>query len=335
VTTVASRSSRPSALERSSRRNEERRPGNITREDFSPTALRDFWTFVGERQSIWDRRIRRGLPPPWTHDTILATNRFTNVYRELDPGTRYVLTEILEVDAPKPDRVFNTMVYRLIGRAETHRALGFMRLCNFDPSEFESRLKYIRARQEPVFTAAYMVSGYRFMGSHDKIVNVSRLFARLHSGFDGFYEDLARSRNLAEAFGFVRDQEGFGSFLAYQVLVDLTYGTRRDAGGVLSLSPARWAIAGPGARKGIRILTIDAFAPELEVMTWLQSHQREEFSRNSVDFRFLEDEDGNTIEISLPNIQNCLCEFYKYSKIRDGTGRARRRFRPETGRVDP
>src|SRR6476661_7646069 len=94
-------------------------------ETFLPDRLDLFWHFVCERQLIWYRRVVKQQLPPWTDDLILRHQRFTNVYRELDPGTRYVIECVLELDAPRPDKLFNVMLYRLVGRSDTHAELGF------------------------------------------------------------------------------------------------------------------------------------------------------------------------------------------------------------------
>lgn len=133
----------------------------ITRDLFVTEQLELFWWFVAERQKIWVRRFVQRLPSPWTTDPILRQERFTNVYRELDPGTVYAVEHILEANLPEKDRIFNVMLYRLIGRAETHTTLGLQRVYDFDPDRFVDRLRWMRdvCGRAP-FTAAYMVSGY-------------------------------------------------------------------------------------------------------------------------------------------------------------------------------
>src|SRR5947199_59339 len=96
-----------------------------------------FWWFVCERQSIWRRRYIEKRPPPWTQDQILRTARFTNVYRELDPGTDYLIRNILETSHGDEDKIFNVMVYRLIGRLETYKRIGFQTVASFDSNRFE------------------------------------------------------------------------------------------------------------------------------------------------------------------------------------------------------
>jgi alpha-glutamyl/putrescinyl thymine pyrophosphorylase clade 1 len=306
----------------------------IARDIFAPDQLGLFWSFIAERQQIWVRRFVQGLSPPWTTDPILKQERFTNVYRELDPGTVYAVEHILEVEAPEGDRIFNVMLYRLIGRSETHAALGFQRVDDFDPDLFVGRLRWMRTvcGRSP-FTAAYMVSGYSEMGSTEKAVNVARLLAGLAEHFDLFHTALRSSRSAAGAYERIRSEHGFGNFLAYQILVDLLYSLRTCHGRpLLPFSHDDWASAGPGAQRGIHMLLRPGVRTQsLEVMRWLRTNQHEEFVRHGIVFPYLVSETGEARDISLANIQNCLCEFHKYVKIQSRTGRGRRKFVPTVG----
>lgn len=293
-------------------------------------ALGLFWEFIDERQNIWHKRVVEGSDPPWTQDKVLRDNRFTNVYRELDPGTQYVIQNVLERDQQRRNKILNVMIYRLIGRSETHKRIGFQTIDEFNPKEFESDLKYRRDELgEPVFTGAYMVSGYNGMGSSDKIENVTSIFEKITDN-DQFFDQLLSCKKPSDAYDTIREMPGFGDFLSYQVLVDLSYPlTYYDGKPLLSCPLDDWAVPGPGAKKGLKTLIPDIQRSEhLEVMRWLKNNQRDEFNRLDIDFTFLTDSYGNQVEISLSNIQNCLCEFYKYHKILTNEGRARRRFKP-------
>jgi hypothetical protein len=303
----------------------------ISYEHFQHDRLDLFWRVICERQSIWSRRFIHRLPPPWTDDDTLREERFTNVYRELDPGTQYVIKEILETKASKPDKIFNTMLYRLIGRSETHSAIGFQYLTTFDPDNLEHSLKRLRdIKGIHIFTAAYMVSGYTLMGSRDKVENVARLFALLHKEFDAFYKRIHSCSSSAQVYDVIRTACGFGNFLAYQVLVDLLYPLEvYEWTPLLPYSHDDWASAGPGAQRGISMLLKEGLkADHLDVMRWLRFNQKAEFDRLGLEFPCLVDHEGRNVEISLANIQNCLCEFHKYVKISEGTGRGRRKFAP-------
>ena len=283
--------------------------------------LDQFWYFVNERQSVWHRRYIKKLPRPWSSDPILQQERFTNIYRELDPGTQYAIS-LLDFNAPKPDKVFNILLYRLIGRDETHKAIGFQTLSDFSVKKLENKLKRVRSSGKPVFTAAYMVGAYMKMGSTDKIENVARLFGEIQKGFDKFYSSITHAKSSKEVYEILLTLYGFGNFLAYQVMVDLLYPIKDP---ILPFSHNDWASAGPGAIKGIKLLFPSASKKDyIFVMRWLQENQVSEFNRCNLDFPFLYGER----RLSLANIQNSLCEFHKYVKIQEGTGRGRRKFVP-------
>jgi len=297
---------------------------------FIAAKLDRFWWFVRERQNIWVNRNLKRNPPPWTDDPILQTERFTNVYRELDPGTQYAIYSILELNEPKPDKIFNIMIYRLIGRKETHSRLGFQKLATFNPEYFERTLKEIRDKlQEPPFTGSYMVGAFSHMGSDDKVENISRLFGQVKQKFAQTFQNIISARHPHEVFEAVKGNYGFGNFLAYQVLVDLLYPLRiYQNRPLLPFSHEIWAMAGPGAKRGIKLLLKkNKKAKDLEVMLWLRQNQRKEFRRLGARFSFFKNQNGTDREISLANIQNCLCEFHKYIKISEGTGKGRRKFR--------
>lgn len=299
------------------------------RDAFRDDRLDAFARFVAERQRVWYRRVVRGDDPPWTADECIRRHRFTNVYRALDPGTQYAIQAILERAAPEPDRAFNVMLYRLVGRPETHRQVGFQRLDAFDAAAFEAALRSRREAGEPVFTGAYLVSGYSGMGGSDKVENVARLFDEIHDRFDEFWADAGGASGPEEVYSAIRDLPGFGNFLAYQVLVDLLYPLPAyDGEAILPFSPNEWAAAGPGAKRGLELLVANgADVSELEAMRRLWRNQTDEFERLDGGFVWLRDETGSRIELSLADVQNCLCEYYKYHDVSTGGGRTRRRFR--------
>lgn len=287
--------------------------------------LEEFWGFIAERQRIWKRRFVDRSPPPWTYDPILQVNKFTNIYRELDPGTRYVQDAILEQAAPPEDTIFNVLLYRLIGRPISHQTVGFQKATSFNADSFIAKLRRLRDSGESVFTGAYMVSAYEHMGGSDKIENVARLFAQLAPRMKEVTSKVQGAVDSEAAYRVLRDLEGFGDFLAFQALVDLRYPVQRLKGQrIVPFSNDSWAKAGPGAVRGLRTLFAQSREgdSQLAQMRYLRDTQVEAFRVLGLDFPFLMDgNDPRKIDVS--NIQNCLCEYYKYAKIKRGTGKAR------------
>lgn len=300
----------------------------LTRQVFRSERLDTFWRFVYKRQEVWYRRFVKKASPPWSDDPILQSVRFTNVYRELDPGTQFAVREILEQPISVGDKVFNIMIYRLIGREETFARIGLQRVSLFNPSSLRSKLKLIRdVENKPPFSDAYIVSSYVQMGSHDKIDNVTQIFSDLASNFGKFLDRLMTAPSAESAFETVRSPYGYGTFLAYQILVDLLYPLRSNGGkAILPFSQDDWAIAGPGAVRGLSaLLNPTVKIDSLEAMRWLHGNQETEFPRLGLEFRYLTDGAGRRREISLSNIENCLCEFGKYINASEG-GKVRRKF---------
>jgi len=299
--------------------------------DLDSEALDEFWSFIAERQSVWHKRVVLEQDPPWTDSEILNNYRFTNVYRELDPGTQYAIQDIMMRDESRKDRVFNVMIYRLIGRKETHQKLGFQSSEEFDAEEFESKLKQRRESGKPVFTGAYMVSGYSQMESSDKVENITKLFERISQNFSETFDDMESADGPEDIYQVISSLPGFGNFLSYQVLVDLLYDLG-EKNSVFEYSHNEWAKPGPGAKKGLKVLADNPDPDErLEIMEWLTQNQESAFSSRNLNFDYLKGSEGRRL-LSLADIQNCLCEFYKFHKIKNDEGRARRKFKSSGSR---
>lgn len=69
-----------------------------------PQYLALFYAMVCERQSIAYKRDILKEPEPWTQSEIMTLHNFTNVQRELDPGTKYFQNQIRGITNPKTVR---------------------------------------------------------------------------------------------------------------------------------------------------------------------------------------------------------------------------------------
>jgi len=113
---------------------------------------------------------------------------------------------------------------------------------------------------------------------------------------------------------------GWGGFTAYEVVCDLRW-TRYGA---------QWpdinvfAHAGPGALRGLNVMQglpkrqPRKEAAALEAMRFLLGEARREWPRASKLYPRLE----------LREIEHSLCEYDKWSRVRNGEGRPRSKFRP-------
>lgn len=299
----------------------------ITEGSFDPIALHLFFSAIVERQRVYWRRLE-GKPPPWTNDPILRSEFITNVYRELDPGTTHLIDNIIAFEEESfEDRLLNVIIYRLLGsREEVQTELGFWRCSEWDEAEVLRTLLEMNQSGRQVFGEAYRTASYSDMGSKSKLENVTRLFSLMVPTLPDVASELRNAINLRSCFEILNNVHGLGEFLAYQIMVDLLYPAPVEP--LLPFNQDSWALAGPGARKGIWRLLQPGLKPSnlLEVMQWLRDNQRNMFQKFNLEMPYLLDDDGHEIEISLCNIQSCLCEFQKYARIWDGKVRAVRKY---------
>ena len=132
---------------------------------------------------------------------------------------------------------------------------------------------------------------------------------------------VAHERTLAEAHGRLVKCKGLASFLAGQVIADLKYvKPQRDA-----LDWETWACPGPGSRRGMnRVLNLPVHS-RWDDSSWLGYlqilHEQLQPKLRAAKLPSMHAQD----------VQNCLCEFDKYERVRLGEGTPRRKY-PGTGR---
>lgn len=272
----------------------------------------DLFAWMRERHAIYERRAK-GLPKPWTQDPILQAFRFCNVYRELDTVTEWLRTNWREPWKEDPNLWFAMAAARLINWPATLEEVAFALRRNnaigWRPETFLSNMRDRAQRGEKVYTGAYMLRG------GEKGTDKASYTAEILSGLWAARGTLAPKRgdSLAVVHTRLAAMPGMGSFLAGQVVCDTKY--------VGELTMARdwwtWAASGPGSQRGLnRVVGNPVQAPwnELEWLSTLRLLHR--------------DIEKLVKRASMPmihaqDLQNCLCEFDKYERVRLGEGRPR------------
>lgn len=278
--------------------------------------LNDFWRFVAERHQVFLRRVVQKQPPPWTDDPILQTVAFTNIYRDLDRTTR-VLAQSLPPDASLEDLLFNTIKFRFFTWSPTYHALGgFRPVAEWPRVNGKHAGDLLAARQRAghqVFTGAFMspsAGAKPGVGGKARLV-VKRLgWVRKHLGQ---LVEVFACQSMEAAHRLLRNVPGFGGFMAYEVLIDLTYTGRTlfDVDG--------WVYVGPGAFKGLAVLGVrNASQQEAQrLIADLRDRQGDGFRLAGVRM--------HGPRLTLENVEQALCELQK-AKRAQVRGYAKRRF---------
>lgn len=302
----------------------------------------DYLNFVAERHAVWEHR-QAGDPQPWADDPILRQRKFTNVFRVLDYGSQFVLTDLMEDGLSPRDLLMRMFLYRHTGRVETWEYLqvvgcGYPTMRTLDETlaswqeyrgattttqrgqEARNRPGEKRVFQRPVFTSAYLVFPQSATPGTDKLESIIALTKRLFTegGRDDIVPDFLSAKTPAKRFEALRRNPGVADFMSMQILTDWGYTTQDQEN--------EFVIAGPGAIKGAKLLYPTKPAGEV-----IRKMHKQIIC--SPDVPLLELPGGRVRVPSLMDIQNTLCEFSKYARYMDSPSKAE--FQPAHPGIQP
>lgn len=249
----------------------------------------EFIDFVKERHAVYTRRMA-GEPGPWTEDPILRSRKFTNVFRWLDPGSQFVITDLM-CDDPETF-LMRCFLYRHTNLPEAWRAYAADtgRYPGLDDLD-DVRDFWLGYKDEGgrVFSGAYMIYPQSSVAGTDKICSVTDLTKRLRDR--GVFFTFLQIHDQPNRFKILRLNKGVADFMSMQILTDYGYSTefRED----------QFVVPGPGAKKGAAFLGIPA--PEAIDWAWLTMLQMPSL-----------EVEGIPRWMSKMDLQNCLCEYSKY-----------------------
>lgn len=262
--------------------------------------LEQYLQFVEERHRVWEMR-QLGAPQPWTTDPVLATRKFTNVFRVLDPGSQFVFDLCHPAEDPSPrDALFRLFLYRYTNEPATWRYLRefFDRypVVKTPPSLLVEAIQRYRDSGNRVFSGAYVIlpQPNRPGDKVEQAVSLAVRWVEAHS------QDFMEARSQVARYDILRREYGVGPFMAMQILTD--WGYTHHAG---EDREDEFVVAGPGAIKGAK--AIRPTSPPLGTIHLMHSlvHLGDDVPTVG----------GRTP--SLMDIQNTLCEFSKYVRYAD------------------
>lgn len=279
--------------------------------------MNTYLDFVCERHYIWEQR-QAGLPQPWTEDPILRGQKFTNVFRVLDPGSQFVFK--LQDEDPL-GTLMRLFLYRHTGRVE---AWDFVVRALWpsmgDVESIGNALMRYRESGEKIFTSAYLVYPQSAERGTDKLASIIDLTQRLID--NGSFTDFLMADSQVERFACLRRNKGVADFMSMQILTDWGYTKHADGD-----REDEFVIPGPGAVRGAALL--DPTQPAQAVLRSCWQALRLEAS--CPELPVLVEPDGAVVLNRLPSlmdVQNTLCEYSKYARYRAKGATTVRDYRP-------
>lgn len=267
--------------------------------------VKRFAKFIIERHAIYEKK-NEGFFKPWTKDPILQKYRFCNVYRELDTVTQWIAKHWRKPNQLDPDLWFAMAVARLVNFPETLEDLGYP--VPWDEKEFMFTMQARKSEGQQLYNGAYMISTHGVRMDKAQYLAKKALTPmwenrfivrpKMNESLFALHERLIQQRDLA-------------SFMSGQIIADLKYAKPY-------LGAKDWhtfAVSGPGSRRGLnRLLGLDVSSSWKESEWYTKIIKLKEVVEpiiKKAKMEFLHAQD----------LQNCLCEFDKYERVRLGEGR--------------
>lgn len=204
---------------------------------------------------------------------------------------------------------FYTVMGRFINRIETLCAIGY-------PESLEETVRRIEEYSsiaQKFWGSAYVVTTHGIQMPKLQYLTKRVLpaaYERLGAGiWRAGYPALAPT--LEQRHGQLMQLEGLGSFMAAQVVADL----KNTEGHPLTRAPDwwTWSAWGPGSLRGLSWFFGQPITPAKydQAMSVVIGYINRELPG---------------LMISAQDVQNCLCEYDKYMRVRSGSGRSKRKY---------
>lgn len=269
-------------------------------------AEQDYFLLARERYRILLRR-QIGLKRPWTHDPILQSYRFCNVFREDDVVTRWFKEKVRDpmiLDLRLP---FATTCFRFFNTIRTGEALLHYDLFkNWRPHVARAHLSDLH----PLITAAYMV---KTPLHKPKLEGLIEILDPVWAERESLGGAIAVSESLEESHKLLMKYPWIGPFMAYEIVTDLRH-TPFLSGAKDILT---WANPGPGATRGLQRI----YGPGMNEEEKLAAMRR----LNSLSWNpTLWDPDWPAWEMR--EVEHVLCEHDKYQRALLGEGRPKQKY---------
>ncbi len=263
-------------------------------------------------------RVRKdsGAPPNLPHghsaDPHMGLVRYCNVRREEDKVTKWIAENWRKPNAKSPMLGAGMALARMVNYIPSLQAIGKMPLNVLMLERAKEVLQVQRANGGKIWTSAYTISTNGH--SMDKLDYVfDKVLRPVYEHMKDGYGGVLPGTLLGDYHEYLISFNGLGSFLAAQIVADM----KNTDGNPLKESAhdwQTWSAPGPGSLKGLTAY----FGVRVGPSTY---HARIKQCWAEVQFLLPLD----LQELHMQDFQNCLCEFSKYCRVKEG-GHVRNKY---------
>ena len=300
--------------------------------------LLHLYNFIKRRYNIHLRKDVMGKPAPWTKDPVLQEFRFTNIRREHDRESKWLIKNIsTNSKLSYEDKLLNSILFRLYNKHQTSELIGmpFHFTKDWDPEWYRAVFEAAEKEDPSIvfFTGAFNTGGMKSALKRyvpegtDLYIPLRVLYFMKHLQKIHLVRDIKAAETQKDVFDRLSSIVGLGEFLGYQMFVDMTYIPE------FPFSENEFTVAGPGCKMGLDYLFTDKDGMTYEeCIFWVRDNLERLFQEDlgrewdsDRIFRDLAEEDRC---FNVMSLENCFCELSKYIRAKTDTGRPRKKYRP-------
>lgn len=306
------------------------------------TNFKHLFNFITRRYLIHKRKDVQGLPAPWTKDPILQEFKFTNVRREHDRETKWLLDNVVHNPILSyENKLMNIILYRMFNKSQTLEIFKGQNINwgNVDNKHVEDIRYHLDwyLEENPkytFFTNAFLTCGLkvslgRMEDTNDEFMPMRVIKFARQLWNSGLIDTIKKAKTQEDVFRAIKGCYGLGEFLAYQMFVDFTYIPE------FPFSENEFTVSGPGCIKGLNevFADFDGLTHD-EALFWLRDNIDLEFQARGWNWnpdKLFDDLPVEDRYMNVMSLENCFCELSKYVRATNGTGRPKNKYRGGKG----
>ncbi len=266
-----------------------------------------YW--IRERFRILTKK-QEGLPKPWSDDPVFQRTYFCNVRREDDKVTKWI-RDYYSPHVAHPLFEYNILLSRFLNWPPSLEAIGYQE--TYNPAEIALVLGELSDKQK-IWGNAYVITTHGI--KMPKLVYLcGNVLPAAYMALSNYRTAVPHHR-LGATARVLQEIEGVGPFLSGQIIADL----KNTQGHPLEQAEDWWTFVqpGPGSMRGLYWFLYGAPGAVNET-SFINSFPR---VRDYFDAAWVKDK--SIPYLSNQDLQNCLCEFDKYMRVKNGTGKSKR-----------
>lgn len=249
-----------------------------------------FFETMFERQLIWKRRFIEKKDRPWTDNEIFQKSKFTNVYRELDRNSQWLIKNIIRDDKLSlKNLIWKMMVFRFFNNPSTFEfdakkpvqlnlfeapyKSGLKQASSVDElisakkwrngipdweeyneDEFCKFIAGVRSSGQNPYTTAYLINSMATPGQSRDYCYTRVVIPYLHDHLDDLINVVKGAEKPEQIISCLKTFPAVADFIAHEFYQDFTYIPRYTDRKFMKFDQNDFTNVGPGASLGIRLI---------------------------------------------------------------------------------